>query len=100
MTGGRARNRMAWATVLGLALVTRVGLVMATRPARLGADPADYDRLARLLAGGHGWGHSELAAGGGPTAFRAPLYPLFLAAVYKVTNDSVTAARLAQALLG
>ena len=49
---------------------------------------------------GHGFGETGLAAGGGPTAFRPPLYPLFLGAVYAVTGDSITAARLLQALLG
>src|SRR5581483_9582357 len=46
------------------------------------------------------FGTSVLSPSGGPTAFRPPLYPLFLGAVYKVTGDSIVAARLVQAVLG
>lgn len=104
---GLGWNRSTWradrwllGAILTLALVLRVSLVVGTRHLRLGSDPTDYDRLARLLAGGRGWGQSVLAAGRGPTAFRPPLYPLFLAGVYKITGGSLTAARLTEALLG
>ena len=89
-----------WLTIFGLALAVRVGLIMATRHLPLGSDPTDYDRLARLLAHGRGWGPSLLAAGHGPTAFRPPLYPLFLAGVYRLAGDSITVARIVEALLG
>jgi 4-amino-4-deoxy-L-arabinose transferase-like glycosyltransferase len=97
------RRRGPWGlllSILGVALAVRVGLILATRRLPLGSDPTDYDRLARLLAHGRGWGPSLLAAGHGPTAFRPPLYPLFLAGVYRLTGDSTTAARLVEALLG
>lgn len=86
--------------ILAVALVVRVGLVLATRDMPLVDDPIDYNRLGQSLADGRGFGDTALAAGGGPTAFRPPLYPLFLGAVYAVTGDSITAARLAQAVLG
>jgi ABC-2 type transport system ATP-binding protein len=88
-----------WA-LLGLAGVLRVVCALANRGMALVDDPADYHRLAVSLANGHGFGETVLAAGGGPTAFRPPLYPLFLGAVYKVTGDSMGAALVAQAFLG
>lgn len=101
MTGaGRISDRVLLAAGLGTALFVRLGLVVATRHQAVVADPADYHRLGLLLADGRGFGRSVLAAGGGPTAFRPPLYPLFLGLVYRVTGDSVTAARVTQALLG
>ncbi len=86
--------------VIGLALAVRGGAVLATRPLPLRDDSADYVRLAGLLADGQGFGDSALAAGGGPTAFRPPIYPMFLGAVFRLTGGSVTAARLLQAVLG
>ena len=91
-----------WALVVGgVALVVRVAVVVA-HPLTFGrsSDAADYQRLAVSLATGHGWGVSHYAPGGGPTAFRPPLYPLFLAAVYKVFGVHVTLARLAGATVG
>jgi peptidoglycan/LPS O-acetylase OafA/YrhL len=90
-----------WMVLLGLtALSVRLAVVLQTRHLRLSSDPADYNRLGRLLAAGHGFGPSLLSPSGGPTTFRAPLYPKFLAVVYRVTGDSITAARCVQALLG
>jgi surface polysaccharide O-acyltransferase-like enzyme len=86
--------------VLAAALVLRLGLVAATRGMRLVNDPADYFRLAVSIAHGHGFGQTVVAPGGGPTAFRPPLYPLALGAFFKVFGVSVTGARVAQALLG
>jgi hypothetical protein len=83
-----------------VAFLARSRMVMATRHLLLSNDPMDYDRLGRLLADGRGFGASILSPSGGPTAFRPPLYPLFLGAVYKVTGGSMLAARLVQALLG
>jgi 4-amino-4-deoxy-L-arabinose transferase-like glycosyltransferase len=96
-------ERRTWllvATILGVALVARVALVLATRDLRLVDDPADYHRLALNVARGHGFGDTVLSAGGGATAFRAPLYPFLLGAFYDVFGVSVTAARLVQAVIG
>jgi len=73
--------------------------VVVTRDDPLGSDPADYDRLGRLLADGGGFGES-VVAGGGPTSFRPPGYPVWLGSVYAATGDSITAARILQAVLG
>lgn len=101
---GRARltegDRRLLAVFAAGAFLVRAATAIATRHARLGADPTDYDRLGRLLAAGKGFGPALLSPSGGPTAFRPPLYPLFLAGVYKLTADSMLAARLAQAVLG
>lgn len=86
--------------ILVVALAVRVVVVLVTRHLPIRDDSLDYERLGRLLAGGHGFGPTVLAAGGGPTAFRAPLYPLFLGFVFRVAHSSLTAARLVQAGLG
>ncbi|HLI73316.1 MAG TPA: glycosyltransferase family 39 protein, partial [Acidimicrobiales bacterium] len=83
------------------AFVIRV-IVVLSQPFHLaaGSDAADYQRLAVSLATGHGWGVSHYAPAGGPTALRAPLYPLFVAGIYKVIGVHLTAARLGGAVLG
>jgi len=91
---------LALAAIVVVGFLARARMVMATQHLVLSGDPADYDRLGRLLAAGKGFGTSVLSPSGGPTAFRPPLYPLFLGAVYKVTGGSMTAARLVQAVLG
>lgn len=86
--------------IAAIAFLARSRMVMATRDLLLSGDPFDYDRLGRLIAAGHGFGESVLSPSGGPTAFRAPLYPLFLGGVYEVSGGSMLAARLLQAALG
>ncbi|MCU0612632.1 MAG: glycosyltransferase family 39 protein [Candidatus Eisenbacteria bacterium] len=85
---------------LGLAVCTaiflRVAVVVITRHAEPLIDMVEYHQLAVSMLEGRGY-----AAGNGPTAFREPLYPAFLAAVYRLVGDpSVMAARLVQAGLG
>jgi 4-amino-4-deoxy-L-arabinose transferase-like glycosyltransferase len=58
-------------------------------------DMFQYDALAQSIRLGQGF----TWYGGIPTAARAPLYPLFLAAVYTLFGHSFTAARVSQALL-
>ena len=86
--------------ILAVSLGVRVGVLAATRHLALHDDPADYRRLGLLVAHHHTFGTTVLAAGGGPTAFRPPLYPIFLGTIFRLTGDSLTAARLAQAALG
>lgn len=64
------------------------------------ASPPEYDGF------GYNWLAEGLLAGRGyvnywgePTAFRPPVYPLFLAGVYAITGHSLAAVRLLQALL-
>lgn len=86
--------------ILIVALVVRVGLVLATRDIQLVNDPADYQRLAVSVADGNGYGESTLAAGGGTSVYRAPGYPGFLGALYAVVGARVTVARLVQSVIG
>jgi len=89
-----------WTWLVGLlALVVRV-IVVAVQPMTLLNDSADYQRLAVSLAHGHGFGVTQIAPGGGPTAFRPPLFPLAVGALYKVIGVHVTGARLVEAMAG
>lgn len=86
--------------VLAVAAAARLALILATPDLPLRDDPADYHRLAASVARGEGFGDTVLAAGGGPTAFRPPLYPFLLGVVYRVGGVDVGTARLVQAGLG
>lgn len=85
---------------LALALIARVALALAVRHHPLPADAADYDRHARSIAAGHGFPPTAVAAGGGPSALRPPLYPYLLGLIYRVTGNSVMAGLIGQAVLG
>lgn len=96
-------SRRGWAVaalILLVALVARIGVIEATPDYRPLSDSADYDRHALSLQAGNGYPPSRLTADEGPTAFRPPAYPMFLASVYGLTFQRWKAARLAQALLG
>lgn len=83
-----------------VAFLLRVLLVVLTPDLPLANDPGDYVRLGKLLAHTHSFGTTVLAAGGGPTAFRPPLYPLFVGGVFSVAGDHVLVLRLVQAAVG
>ncbi len=81
--------------LLLLALALRVAYVLHTSHFVLRVDAKSYDALGRGLAGGHGWVF-------GPSAYRPPGYPLFLAWIYLILgipNGSWTDPRLVEALL-
>src|SRR5215216_5855924 len=89
--------------ILVLALVLRVGYVVATPDYRLVHDALDYDRTAASLAQGKGYPE----VWGRPTAFRPPAYPYVLGGVYEVagveraaTDDRVLAARILGVAIG
>jgi 4-amino-4-deoxy-L-arabinose transferase-like glycosyltransferase len=89
-----------WA-LLAVALLLRLALVAATYDTPLTLDPADFSRNGLSLAQGHGIPPSNRAPAGGPSAFRPPGYPLFLAGVYATARqEAAVAARAVQALLG
>jgi 4-amino-4-deoxy-L-arabinose transferase-like glycosyltransferase len=94
------RQGLVLVGVLVVALLVRLGAVAATPNLELASDARDYDRHARSIAAGHGYPHSQVAPAGGPTAIRPPAFPVLLGGVYKLTGDSVTAGRIAQAALG
>jgi dolichyl-phosphate-mannose-protein mannosyltransferase len=84
MSRGRAAGLVAGAAILRL--------LCALHPPVPEADAADYLRLARGLRSGQGF----VDTSGGPTAFRPPLYPAFVAAV----GGAPLAVALAQVVLG
>lgn len=87
--------------IAAIALVARLLEIAITRHSFLLAnDAADYWRLARLIATGHGFGTSHFAPGGGPTAERPPGFPFLLAAIVFLAGPHAVAARIAGALLG
>lgn len=101
--------------LLALALAVRLALVAATPGYEPAHDDAQYDRLACaiLVTGSYprsGTSPDRESCGErpaedpGPSAFRPPGYPAFLAGVYAVTSplpvERWTAARVVQALLG
>jgi len=71
-------------------------MALLTKDAPLLIDMEEYHRLAVSLVDGNGYSGPS-----GPTAFRPPFYPVFLALVYSITGGPhVLAARLVQAMLG
>lgn len=99
-----ARARPAWGArltaILVLAAAVRVALLVAQPHVALFGDPSDYERWAASLAGGHGFPPTVIASPGTPSAFRPPVYPLALAAVYLVAGVHVTAGRALGVALG
>ena len=87
--------------VLGVALVLRVAVVLATRHYAPLTDAGDFDRIASSLASGHGYGNAVVPPAHGPSAFRAPGYSFVLAFVYLVFGGhSWTAGRIENVFIG
>ena len=99
--------------LVALALVLRLAFLVATPGYSPQHDDRDYDRLACGLVAGEGYtrvgpANTEKACGDGdtgrPTAFRPPGFPMFLAAVYTVSEplgiERWTTARVVQAMVG
>jgi 4-amino-4-deoxy-L-arabinose transferase-like glycosyltransferase len=84
--------------ILAIALVARIGVIVATPDFKPIFDAADFDRHATSIAAGHGYPPPQ-AGLPGPTAFRPPLYPVALAVVHEL-GGGWTAERLLGALLG
>ena len=87
---------MGWLLLFGLAFAVRAAYLIELRGSVLVevliGDGYGYDQWARALVAGDG---------GAPGVFyQAPLYPYFLAAVYRVTGGSIAAVLWLQALLG
>jgi hypothetical protein len=91
---------LAVGAVLAVALATRVAAVMATRQYTPLTDALNFDHIARSILDGHGFGSALVPPATGATAFRAPLFPVVLAGVYKVLGVSLLRARLFEALVG
>ena len=100
---GREGGRRWWLVPVLIALAAvaiRLIVIVADSGYEPINDAFDYDRHAASIAAGDGYPGSEYGSGIGPTALRSPGYPLALAVVYAVSDDSVDAGRVAGALLG
>ena len=75
--------RAAWLILL-LALLLRVGYLVATPDQTLVHDAVRYDRIAKSVAQGHGYPYSRVE--GRNTAFRPPAYPYLLAGAYELAG--------------
>ncbi len=86
---------LKWLSVLFIvALAVRLIPVLLTLDMGIALDDMfQYDSLAESIRLGEGY----TWYGGIPTAFRAPLYPVFLAIIYAVFGHQFLAARLVQA---
>ena len=90
--------------ILVLALGLRIGAVYENTPYAPQTDALSFDHIASALVNGHGFGYAETPpftpALHQPTALRAPMYPLSLAAVYAVFGDHHwTAGRVANSIV-
>jgi 4-amino-4-deoxy-L-arabinose transferase-like glycosyltransferase len=96
------RGRLFVVAVLVLALALRLAVVAKIRSSYVPLnDAAHFDDIATSMANGHGYGNFPIPPAIGTGAFRSPLYPVALAAVYVVAGDhSWTAGLLQNALLG
>lgn len=96
----RFRVDRALCVILVLALVARFAVVLLDLEYAPLYDSGDYDRHAISIANGNGFPPSVFTASPSESAFRPPLYPYVLGAVYFVTDDSRNAGRLVGALFG
>jgi 4-amino-4-deoxy-L-arabinose transferase-like glycosyltransferase len=84
--------------IIGVALVVRLAALWASAGMELQiVDEQHYHQFATSLAHGDGfaWGPSQ------PTSIRPPLYPMVVAAIWRVTGtDSIEAVRGVQVALG
>lgn len=85
--------------IVALALCLNVGAVALDDEYVAFYDSLDYDRYAVTIAAGNGYPDSIFTESESPTAFRPPVYPYLLGAVYAVAGDhNFTAGRLLEAL--
>jgi 4-amino-4-deoxy-L-arabinose transferase-like glycosyltransferase len=103
---GRITFRGALTAIVALALIVRIVVVLATPSFVPETDATDYDRIAVSLADSGSFpGSVLLASPTAPSALRPPLFPLSLAAIYKVVGTGSThsrweAGRIYEAALG
>ena len=79
-----------------LALFIRLLFVLIFTYAPLETDAKEYDALGYRLSQGKGY----VNALGEPTAYRPPIYPIFLGSIYYIAGHDLIWVRLMQAVLG
>ena len=87
---------VAFGLRIGFTVAYRSGLDIAPERSVAGADSVEYEQLARSVAAGDGYRWPD----GSPTSFRAPGYPLAVAAVYAVFRPSYPAVFVGMAICG
>ena len=100
MTGGSIRVRLFLILVIAAALRLAV-TISISHPQQVPRSPAEGDAPTYYLLADHmidGTGY-RYAADQPPTAKRTPSYPLFLAAIFRMSGRSFTAVRVAQCAL-
>jgi len=81
---------------IGIAILFRLFVVFTVGETPVLIDMEEYHELAVSVLEGRGY-----ASDHGPTAFRPPLYPLFISGIYAVTGSpNIHAVRIVQAILG
>jgi hypothetical protein len=83
-------SRRPWLVIGGIllvALMLRLAVVLDSRPYLLVGDSFDYARHGQSIAEDLQYPPSLDGPDGGATAFRPPLYPLFLAPFYAIAGD-------------
>lgn len=80
-----------------IALGIRIHAAIDDKRVVLKGDEEGYDRIAVSLA--QGTGYSLASDKTDPTAWRPPLYPLFLASIYRVAGHGYLPVRIVQAIL-
>lgn len=97
-----SRARTILLGVLALALAIRIATIVGTPGYEPVFDSGDYVRHAESIAAGDGFPESIFTTSDSPSAFRPPLYPYVLGAVYAVFGEGngETAGRIVGALLG
>ena len=91
-----SRTPLLLGAIVVLALAARLFYILAVRNVSSPPeyDGITYDMIARSLLAGKGFGTEA------PTAFRPPVYPLFVALIYAVGGHSIAVLRIVQAVLG
>ncbi len=89
------RTHRTTLVLLIVALALRGGMVLASLRTAPMIDMIEYEKLADGLMRGEGYRTEN-----GPTAFRPPLYPVFIAGARSLLGDNPASVRIAQALLG
>lgn len=89
------KNKVA-ILVFFLALLVRIFFILSVSPAPLENDAAEYNTLGIFLSQGKGY----VNASGEPTAYRPPIYPLFLCSIYYTVGYNLLLVRLIQAFMG